>query len=368
MRIVEQGFLHRGEREVATFPSLCVPDGGNTLAIYRVGPSKEPADSVTHLRRSKDGGKTWSELWQPFENVFAGVRGALQVVYVTSLGVGHLMAAACWVNLEAFPDKPLFNAETEGCLPMEILIADSDDEGRSWTSWRKVELPADIGPASLTNPILRLPSGRLAISIETNKNYNDTSPWKQRVVHVYSDDEGRSWSAPRTVSQDPSGTLFSWDERAAVSPEGALVTFSWTYHRPDNRYLEIRRRISRDEGLTWTAPESLGFADQPSHPAVLPGGSTVLAWVDRYGTQSIRARSAPKLTGAFDAGTEVVIYTARQQSERGGNTGELLSEMSRWSFGLPFAEALPDGDVLVVYYAGSAEAMDIRWARLKPYQ
>ena len=29
------------------------------------------------------------------------------------------------------------------------------------------------------------------------------------------------------------------------------------------------------------------------------------------------------------------------------------------------ADLLPDGDVLVVYYAGSEEAMDVCWARLR---
>ncbi len=181
---------------------------------------------------------------------------------------------------------------------------------------------ADVGPASLTNPVLRLPTGRLAISIETNKTYHDTSRWKQRVVYVYSDDEGRSWSEPVTICEDRAGTLFFWDQRAALSPDRALVTFSWTYHKPENRYLNIRRRSSRDEGRTWTEPEDLGFADQPSHPAVLADGSAVLAWVDRYGTQSIRARYATKLTDAFDAGTEVVIYEAGQKSEETGSTGE----------------------------------------------
>ena len=38
--------------------------------------------------------------------------------------------------------------------------------------------------------------------------------------------------------------------------------------------------------------------------------------------------------------------------------------MSVWSFGLPYAEALPDGDVMAVYYAGDAGCMDVRWARL----
>jgi hypothetical protein len=46
------------------------------------------------------------------------------------------------------------------------------------------------------------------------------------------------------------------------------------------------------------------------------------------------------------------------------NTGELLTEMNVWNYGLPFAETLPDGDVLVVYYAGTPSSMQIHWVRL----
>jgi hypothetical protein len=38
--------------------------------------------------------------------------------------------------------------------------------------------------------------------------------------------------------------------------------------------------------------------------------------------------------------------------------------MSVWNFGLPFAEALPDGDVIVVYYEGTASSLKASWARL----
>ena len=40
--------------------------------------------------------------------------------------------------------------------------------------------------------------------------------------------------------------------------------------------------------------------------------------------------------------------------------------MSLWTFGLPYAETLADGTALVVYYAGTDEAMDIHWARIDP--
>jgi hypothetical protein len=135
------------------------------------------------------------------------------------------------------------------------------------------------------------------------------------------------------------------------------------YDKSANRYLPIRRRVSRDEGLTWTEDE-LDFADQPSHPAVLPDGRVVLAWVDRYGTRSIRARCAPSLDGDFDAATEVVLYQHPQPPASTTDTAAMLADMIQWTFGLPYAEALPSGDVMVVYYAGSAQCMDVRWVRL----
>ena len=46
-------------------------------------------------------------------------------------------------------------------------------------------------------------------------------------------------------------------------------------------------------------------------------------------------------------------------------TGDALIEQGTWSYGLWFLEALPDGDVAVVHYAGGPEGgTDIRWIRL----
>ena len=251
---------------------------------------------------------------------------------------------------------------------MSILIADSFDLGQSWSGWRVLPVPNEIGPPSLTNPILRLPSGKLAVSIESNKTYDDRSQWLQRVVYVYSRDLGQTWSPAETVCQDPAGRIFNWDQRAAVATDDRLASFSWTYDRNTESYLNVHRRISRDEGNTWTEPEDLGFADQPSYPAILPDGRVVLAWVDRFGTRSIRARLAAAIDAPFLPETEVTLYEVSASNadpdSGGGNTGELLNEMLIWNFGLPFAHALPDGDVLVVHYAGSSSSMDIRWTRL----
>ena len=161
-----------------------------------------------------------------------------------------------------------------------------------------------------------------------------------------------------------SGRIFNWDQRTAAAPDGTLASFTWTYDKPANRYLNVQRRLSRDEGRTWTQPDDLGFADQPSRAAFLPDGRVVLAWVDRFGSRSIRARTAMSSEGPFPPDSEVVIWESPRPQRETESTGEMLADMALWSFGLPFAEPLPNGEVIVLYYAGGPGAMQIEWVRL----
>ncbi len=369
MKIKAAGVLSHSQpatpRASLTFPTVTALADGSLLATWRTGSTKDSADETIEFSRSTDGGETWSRAWKPFDSpIIEGLHGTLKICYRTELTPGHLLATAMWVDRTTYPDQPLFNEETEGCLPMSILLSDSHDSGESWSPWRLVPMPAEIGPASLTNPLLTLADGSLALSIETNKQYDDNAPWKQKVVFFHSDDQGRTWREPAVVGEDPTGRIFNWDLRCGVAPDGRVVSFAWTYDSVAATYLDIHRRISSDYGRTWSAAEAIGIADQAARPAILPDGRVVLAYVDRFGSRSIRARLASRIDGSFEPESEVVIYTHDKAATEDGNTGELLAEMSIWTFGLPYAEALPDGDVMVVYYAGTEEALDIRWARL----
>ena len=369
MRIVASGFLSHAEpgtnRTNLTFPMALSLAVGTLIATLRSGPDKDSASDRIEIYRSTDNGASWTGPDYPFTSPDVdGVGGSLKICYLTELRPGRLIAAAMWIDRTTYPGQPLFNAETEGCLPMAILVADSHDNGRSWSSWRHVRMLDEIGPPSLTNPLLKLADGRLAMSIETNKPYLDRSKWKQKAVYFHSTDEGQTWSAPTTVAEDPGGRIFNWDLRAAVAPDGRVASFAWTYDSQTSKYLDIHRRISRDGGATFTPPEAIGVSDQAARPAIRPDGSVVLAWVDRFGTQSIRARYAPALDAPFDPASEVVLYTHGAGETASSDTGEMLSSMDLWSFGLPFAEVLPNGDVLVFYYAGEPRALDVRWARL----
>jgi hypothetical protein len=139
-----------------------------------------------------------------------------------------------------------------------------------------LDVPPEIGPPSLTNPILRLSNGDLAISIESNKQYEDRLKWHQQLVLFHSSDKGKTCGKPVTAGKDPTGRIFNWDQRAAVTPDGEITTFLWTYDSETHKYLEIHWRFSADNGRTWSGAEKVGFSDQPGHPATLPDGKIVL--------------------------------------------------------------------------------------------
>ena len=372
MKIVARGTLHRGEvgsnRAVGTFPMVLGLRDGRALATYKVGPNKDSDQATVELCWSEDLGESWTEPTTLEAPGIEGKKGALWVAYPTQLASGRLVLISMWVDRESFPGSTLFHPETEGCLPMTVLWSESDDGGRNWSPWQVIPTPAELGPPSVTSPLMELAGGRLALSVETNKPYLDASRWYQRVVYLYSEDQGQSWSAPHTVSQDPTGRMFNWDQRAGVAPDGRIVTFTWYFDSQEGTYLNIQRRISRDEGRSWTDPEDLGFSDQAATPAILTDGRTVLAWVDRFGTQSIRARLAPSIDGAFSAETEVVIYdhsaALRSRPSTGGTMADTLGVMGHWTYGLPYATVLSNGEVLLVYYAGLSERMDVEWVRL----
>ena len=64
MKIRDRGVINRGKpgtpRAFSTFPALIPLADGSLLASYRVGSSKDSADGTVELRRSEDGGRSWS--------------------------------------------------------------------------------------------------------------------------------------------------------------------------------------------------------------------------------------------------------------------------------------------------------------------
>ena len=138
-----------------TFSSFVSLSNGSILATARGGNNKDSELEGIEFFRSDDEGEHWSEPWEPFNNVEVdNLKGSLKLCYLTEISDSHIIASFLWIDRSSFPGKELFNANTEGCLPMKILLADSYDHGDTWSKLRKVQLPNDIGPPSLATVLI----------------------------------------------------------------------------------------------------------------------------------------------------------------------------------------------------------------------
>jgi hypothetical protein len=356
-------------RPSLAFPGICVLPGGRWLCGFRTAPAKaDMAGQQAMACWSDDEGRTWTEPVAPFEPPpIDGCPGLFRALYCTATGGDGVVALVYWVDCSD-PERPFFNEQTEGLLASRLFLARSDDRGETWSDPQLIDTTPYDMPTPPTGPILRLADGRWGLQFELNKPYDDPAPWRHFSVLMFSPDEGRTWPQHVRVTGDPDNRVFYWDQRPGVLADGTLLDLFWTYDRATGQYLNIHARQSRDHGRSWSELWDTGLPGQPAPPVSLPEGRVLVVYVDRTGTPVLKARVSPDGGCTWPDNTELVIAEPHLNRQTVAQTTmqEAWQEMYGFSLGLPATAALPDGDVLVVYYSGpAADETDIEWARLK---
>lgn len=373
MEIVAQGIVYRGERGTGrsscAFPGIAVLPGGRWVCGFRAAPTKRgTAGQHALIAISDDEGKTWPAVVDPFvPPAIDGRPGLFRAAYPSALGGNRVLAALCWVD-HSDPALPFFNEETEGLLDTRIYLAASEDGGATWSEPRLVDTTPFPAPTPLTGPVLVLPNGEWALQFELNKTYFDRSTWRHVPVMMFSSDRGKSWPAHSVPAQDPENRVFYWDQRPGLLADGGLLDLFWTYDRAKSEYLNIRARRSADGGRSWSDIWDTGVPGQPAPPVSLPDGRTAMVYVDRTAAPAIKLRLSRDMGKTWPGATEMVLHQPRleRQSTKTGSLQEAWTEMEQFSVGLPATALLPDGDILVVFYAGlEPDLTDIRWLRVR---
>jgi len=166
-------------------------------------------EAVVHL--SDNDGKSWEKAngidSAPFSGGY-GMRGAVM------LGDGALVLA--------LSDVPNYR---------QVFVVRSQDGGRNWE--RPVLAAAQSGSEFEEPAMLRLPSGRILMLLRDNLT--------RRLHRVFSEDEGRSWTAPEALA------IEGYPPHLLELPDGRILcTYGW--RQPD---FGIRATTSDDGGKTW---------------------------------------------------------------------------------------------------------------------
>lgn len=357
-------------RSSLAYPGVCVLSSGRWLASCRAAPNKSAMrEQHVLLSYSDDEGQNWSSPQAPFQPpLVEGKPGLFRCCQLTSLGGTELLAALMWTDYSN-PDAEFFNEETQGLLNTRIFLSRSSDSGDTWSEPRLMDTsPFDV-PTPLTGPILISNKGEWICQFETNKHYDDsTNEWLHSSVLMFSRDEGATWPEYSLSSLVDEEQIFYWDQRPNLLPDGTLLDVFWTYNNTAARYLNIHARESKDNGRTWSPLWDTEVAGQPAPLVALADGRLIMVYIDREGIPTIKLRTSIDGGRSWPESSEKILYESElaSQTRQKDSMQDAWAEMNKFSLGLPTTALLPDGDVLVVFYAGPhTEQTNIRWLRLR---
>lgn len=362
-------------------PRIARLEDGTILLSHRAGTRRESADGRPHILRSRDEGRTWQDLDRPFDSVTEpgwDLRGA----GMAQLASGDVLAVI--IGLDKRLDRPVYNPDGEGLVPIANLFALSADAGSTWSAaWRLAGQPI---PQTASQGLMALPAGDVLMTFETFKEYDEPGIWRYRGGMLRSHDEGRTWgeqviSAASDFEGDPHDTMW-WDPRIARLADGTLVQFYYAFRHRTSGEGPVHAAWSTDDGRTWTSPRPTSLQGQATYPIALPaatatpgaagtgGGRRLIAFQQRRtGPGTMRAYASGDGGRTFDPASETVVYEHGQTSA-GAADGSLSSfdyliSMDRFTFGHPCGVPLGPDRALVIWYSGGLLRTAIHAAELR---
>ncbi len=352
-------------------PRIAVLADGAILLSHRAGTRRESADGRPHFLRSGDEGRTWQDLGRPFDEAVAtgwDLRGAGP----TQLASGSVLAVI--IGLDKRLDRPVYNPDGEGLVPIANLFARSDDAGATWTpTWPLAGQPI---PQTASQGLLTLPDGNVLMTFETFKEYDEPGIWRYQGGMLRSHDEGRTWgeqviSAASDFEGDPHDTMW-WDPRIVRLADGTLVQFYYAFRHRTGGEGMVHVAWSTDDGRSWTPPTETTLDGQATYPIALPGddGRRLITFRQRRsGNGTMLATFSADGGRTFDAASETVIYehaaTSAGAADGSLSSFDYLISMDRFTFGHPCGVPLGPDRALLVWYAGGLTRTAIHAAEVR---
>ena len=259
------------ERESAFPQAVQLPDG-DILCSFNVGGGAH-ATGGSDWARSTDGGETWE------------VEGTLLPRKEGSTNALKLSLSADGRTVYAYGSRHFTRAtKVFGDSENEPVFLRSSDGGRTWSGPRSIPMNGHR-KLEISHGILPLRSGRLlapAATLDSQGHVGQAGPgrrFRRRRGDV---------AAPCRRVRGPGGERLGYlEQKLAQTDEGLLIATCWTVTLGDVVDEEDSFVISRDDGLTWSAPRSTGIRGQTMTPIPLGGNRLLVLYNRRYGDQGI---------------------------------------------------------------------------------
>lgn len=301
--------------------TVLLEDGRTLLCVYPKGHGK----GAIVLKRSTDGGRTWSERLPVPDNWTTSLETPTIHRVVDAQGKRRLIV---W----------------SGLYPARLSV--SEDDGVTWSplqpagDWGGIVVMGSVEP-------LRTGAGQyLALFHDDGRFFTRDGqrgdPVVFRLYETRSMDGGLTWSTPRELWQ---GSEVHLCEPGLVrSPDGTELAMLL---RENRRVRNSHVLFSRDEGRSWSAPREL------------PGALTGDRHVAKYAPDGRLFISFRDTTHASSTQGDWVAWVGRYEDIAAGREGQyrvrLMDNQNAWDCAYPGVEVLPDGTIVAVTYGHWAQ-------------
>jgi hypothetical protein len=291
--------------------TVLLEDNESILVVYPKGHGRGPVV----MKRSPDGGVTWSKRLQVPEN---------------------------WASSQEVPT--LYRVEDEagvrrlimfsGLYPVRMAV--SEDDG---VTWSPLEPIGDFGGIVAMSSVVRLKSGAYMALFHDDGRFlrNEGVRGRFQVLKTISRDGGMTWGDPAVVTESPDVDLC--EPGAVRSPDGTTLALLLRENsRTRNSYVVF----SNDEGETWTEPREL--------PAALTGDRHTARYaLDGRLFVSFRDMADGSPTKGDWVGW-VGTFDDLMEGREGQYRIRFMDNKNAWDSAYPGVEVLPDGTFVVTSY------------------
>ncbi len=329
------------------FPGIVQLQSGDLLALVVIGEAFEAVNLRTHVLRSTDLGRTWTEEG-PLDDGAADPLPISDFYKPWVLADGSLIALGYRFHRRD-AEQPIAIMETDGALGGDNAVAFSRDEGRTWTRPRVFPMTTPELVEIPSRP-LQLASGDIVATGGLFKMPDGSSPSGQFGVFLRSRDGGRTWDDRTRYFDTPDHSVAAYESHVAELQPGRLVAICWAYAVAEGRYLTNQVTVSHDDGHTWSAPIDTGIAAESANLVELGGNQLLSIHCHRGKDVGLYVRRVDFSGDRWKVLEEQVIWGA--DMGRQTKDGQAFHEFA-WSirFGQGSLTRLSNGDILATHWA-----------------